>query len=515
MMLVSFFKLNRFTFPILMLNLFISSHVNAASIGVNESPSTTPVTSKTTSSKIETPNNQPVAEPTTLEKIKILKMKGDLNSAKSLANAHLKKYPDDVDVMLLLGFIDYQQSNYSQAEAYFRKVLEKSPTYLDAKIGLIRIKIIQKKFSEALKLIKQAIKQDPTNPSVKEIQIFYKKAVKAKQNKIKNKKQISLVPQPSLIDQLIEKWQLHSAMIMVNEQLAKYPNDPKLLVEKGNILFLKHLYSQSAYYSKKAIAANPEDRDAKALLSNIKEIDPHKVYGLNEIGLSTFNQYASDITQIWDYSTLYYSRETSMGSVMGKINSAKRLRKQALQGELELFPVINPYFYLDIDGTVANQPVLFPKYALSVEGYGTIPAFSTLSLGGNYNYIAQKTYYRKYTASISKDINKYWLSMRVNYYNPNAGEKSTLYIATIRRYFNTNDFYLNFTLGMGKSPDLADLEAVNFIVINNKFANLSLRFPIFNSRTLVDAGIDYENWKYPSGRIRNLYGVNLGLNYRF
>jgi len=456
------------------------------------------------------------AKPTTFITIQNLIKNKELTSAKSSAIEHLKKHPDDMDIVLLLGSIEYQQSDYAQAEIYFRKVLKKVPTYLDAKLGLIRVKLALKQYQTASELIKQAVRQAPDNTEVKEVQASYKMALKAEEEEVHRKaQQAKLMHQIFLIDQEIAKGHLLSAMTMINEQLLMRPNDPIFLMKKADIFFIKRLYSQSAYYGKQVLITHPTNNAAKELLSNINEISPHRLYGLNTIGLSTFNQYAADITQIWDYSTLYYARETPVGLVTARLNYAARLGERAPQGQLEFLPVLNPYLYFDLVGAIANKPQLFPQYSFLAEGYWTIPNFLTLSFGGNYNYIIGPTYFTKYTSSISKSLKDYWLSFRVNHYVPSAGQNSTLYIATIRRYFNTIDSYLNLTIGYGKSPDLADLEQVDFIVIQNRFANINFRFPIFNHQTLIDFGVDYANWKYPSGLVRNLYGINIGLNYKF
>jgi YaiO family outer membrane protein len=455
-------------------------------------------------------------QPTTFANIQQLIKNKKLNAAQSLATSYLKDHPDDVDVVLLLGLIRYQQSDYAQAEKYFSEVLSKSPMYLDAKLGLIRIKIVQKQYQKAATMIKEVQKEAPNNTDVKDIQAFYAKSLKGeKKTEGKKKVKVKLKNKPSLIDQKIANGEIYSAMRMINQQLIIRPDDSTLLGEKAKIYFLNHLYSQAAYYAQKAVSSDPNNGTSKDILATIKEVDPHKLYGLDEIGIGSFNQYVSDITQVWDYSSLYYSHETPAGAVYARLNFAKRLKDRAPQGELEFIPVINPYLYLDLDATVANKPTLFPKYAVSMEAYGTIPTMATLSLGGNYNFIVRSIYYKKYTASLSKEFKNYWLSIRTNRYVPSGGHDSTLYIGAIRRYFGNSDCYLTLTLGYGKSPDLANLQAVNFIVIDNKFADLSLRFPLFNYRTLVDIGIDYENWRYPSERIRQLYGINIGLNYRF
>lgn len=459
-------------------------------------------------------SNVKPSQPSVLAQIQELRKQNKLDSAQKIAKEHLKTHPNDVDVMLLMGLMYYQQANLKQAEFYLSNVLRKTPTYLDAKIGLIRVKVAQKKLKEAHILLEQAVKQSPKDPTVKEIQIFYDKAEKAEKTK-NTKKKAQPKKKLSFLEQEIKNGNLFCAQLYINKQLAFCPCNAELLAQKSNIYFLRHQYEQSACLSYRALAIDPNNAKAKEMISNVKEVNPHKLYGLNEIGLSSFNQHVSDLRSNWDFSTLYYARATPIGAVYAKLNWAARIRNRAPQEELEMWPVINQYITFDIDGTHANNPVLFPKYSYLVEGYGTIPDWVTLSLGGNYNYILHGTYYRKYTASISKDFKNDWVSFRLNRYMPSSGHHSTLGIATFRHYFSTIDFFINLTVGAGTSPDLADLETLNFLVIQNRFANLGLRFPICNHQTLIDIGFDYQHWKYPTGLLRRLYGVNLGISYAF
>lgn len=452
-------------------------------------------------------------ESTILSQIKTLKKNNQLDSAIALGKDYLKSHPDDVDVMLYLGMIYYQKSNYAQAEIYFQDVVKKSPSYLDAKLGLIRVKLSQKKYQEAKLLIQEVTKQAPNNPGVKEVQISYSNALQ-KPEKGTPKKSKRPIKYP-LIDRELTLGHLNRAWAMIEACLRIYPYDPDLIAYKAKLMFLRHLYANSANLSRKVIAIDPSNGMAKDLLATIKEIDPNKLYGVNEIGIASLNEHVTDLGANWDFSTLYYTRETSLGFVTARINYATRLGENAPQGEFEFVPIFNQYVYFDLDATFANKPAIFPKYSTLVEGYGTIPNFLTLSFGRYYAQIIHSTHYRRSTISLSKSLPAYWLSFRTNHYVPARGGSSTLYIGTIRRYFNTNDFYINFTAGYGRSPDLSDLITLNFLVIRNRFANVGVRFPICHHRVLVDLGVDYQNWKYPSGLLRQLYGVNAGLNFRF
>lgn len=504
-----------------------------------------------------------------LTKIQNLRNQGQLNQAIDLSLTHLKKYPADGDVMLVLGLIYYQMNDYKMAENYLNLVLQKTPTYLDAKIALIRVKIAEKQLSAAGILIDQVIKQDPNNANVIEIKQFYYKAkteelaeninyyYKAKNlERAKQLSQLYLILHPHDFDirlklaniYLQEKNYCSSqyefqyilnyspnnidakiglvnialaqgndsfALSLINNALFLNPTEKKLWIKKVNIYTTQHKYAVAAKINKKLLKCYPCDQEAQEAFKAIMDINPFLTKGVNEIGIFTINDYVSDLHSIWDYSSIYYRRDTPIGRINLQENFAKRYGVKGYEEELGFSPVFNQYFYIDMLGKYSTEPVLFPTYTLGAEPYVTIPEFLTISGGDLYAHIIKKTYFNRYTLSFSKDIKKYWLSFRPYYFVPNKGGKSLLYTATIRRYINTNDFYVNLTVGAGKSPDLSDLETLNFIIIRNRFVTAGVRFPIFNHCVLVDLGAEYLHWEYPSGLIRRLYGGNVGLSYRF
>lgn len=520
-----------------------------------------------------------------LQQIQQLRQKGQLSAAKAVAENYLHQKPNDVDVMLLLGLIYYQEKNYVQAEFYLNKVLAITPKYLDATLGIIRIKIAQGKYQDAAKLLSQARAQSAANSGVKELENMLNK-IQKQSVQVKKPATVPVKNKPSefeIINSYFKAGNLCYAKMLALKHLATHPSDgdvrvilgqiylkqkcyqqakneflyvlqyyPKyvdarlfladialhygddilamniinqgllcdpcnvdLLAKKAHIVFVQHMYAQSAFRAQKILAIAPCNENARNVLQEIKKVSPRYTYGLNEIGISSGNDDVPDLGEIWDYSSFYYSADTAAGNVAAKVNYAARLGIRAPQMELDFSPVINQNLYFELTGAYANQPTLFPTYAASAEGYLATHSIFDISLGSKYSYITDSTFFTRYTGSLSKYIGDYWLSFRPYYFVPNAGQRSILYTGVIRRYFGTTDRYLNLSLGFGKSPDLADLQTLDFLVIKNKYANFGGEFPICNHRFVIDLGIGYQRWNYPSGLVRNLYGMNAGVKYRF
>ena len=486
-----------------------------------------------------------------LKKIQELRSHGQVNRARQLAEAYLANYPKDADVMLMVGLIDYQEKQYEKASVVFHHVLALSPDYLDAKIGLIRAEIALQHYKIVDKLIADVAQLKPRQPQVEEILAFYKKAknqliaqaktathrpdvaltnrfkmafIYLSQRKYAQAEaefQSLLAQNPmdkdallGLIDTEIAAGHETKARSLITQGIAIYPNDPDFLVKNAYIYYSKHMYARAASIDQKIIQHYPDNKASQALLKELKDLNPHFLYGLNEVGTSSIVDYISDLKTYWQFSNAYYSRGMSWGLAALSLNNASRFGRNANQVALTVSPVLSRSLYFDMTGAYANEPLLYPTYTAGVEGYYSgLPL--EFSFGYTYYSIIKHIAFTKYTASVSKEWSNYWVSFRPNYYVPQQGKKSVLYSATLVRFFGTKDCSANLTLGTGTSPDLADLLTVDFSVIRNNFINFSLQLPVWNHRLLVNLGGNYQHWTFQNQRVRELSGGSLGLNYRF
>lgn len=529
----------------------------------NSVANTTPMQPKPALTSVDQEKSAPQEDPSaqTLKEVKALKAQGDLTAAKEKALAYLAKSPNDQDIALLLGLIYLQEKNYTAAAARLTPVLNQTPHYVDARVGLIRIKIAQKDTAAATELLNEGLKITPQDEQLLALkkQLTTPKATLAKSGtrkktiptttaKMPKKPVISpqmrdfnqaktLLAQKNyqaaqriltrlttqyptnsayriaLADSYLAKGNTMNALLLIRSGLACNPNNADLLVKAGEIhrLLGEYALADQAYYC--LMPAAP--KQAQGLLAEVDEISPRYRYGVNEVGMYSNNAYVNDLHSIWDYSSLHYSHDTLFGRATGRINYASRQQQNAAQYELNILPRFNRNIYFDVTGAFANEPALFPDVTAASEVYVNFPRFFELSGGAKYAKIAQ-TYFNTYTGSFNLYPGYYWVSLRPYYFIPKDRHKhSFLMTAKMRRYFITDDHYIGFTVGTGRSPDLADLLTVNFIVIRNNFINANYTFPLCHHRLLVDLGLGYQRWQYPSNLIRNLYDGTVGLRYRF
>lgn len=489
---------------------------------------------------------------TSLAEIKKLRAQGKLTLAKEKALQNLKINPKDLDSELLLGLIYFQLKDYPQATVRLRAVLIRKPDYLDARVGLIKLSLVQRKFKEAQDLIRQGMLSNPRNSQPllllkkqlaelsrphKTKRIYSRrpaaridKLAQAKsyitQKRYKEAKTIlqNLVAQYpdnseyriALANFYLDQHNDMNALSVIRSGLKRKPYDTELLMKEGMIHDTLRQYSLAARAYQQAKKISPKDKKIDGLLADINSVSPRYAYGLNEIGISSDNAYVSDVHSVWDWSSIYYSRDTIYGVATGRVNYASRLRQSAAQYELDFSPRFNRNIYADLSVAFADKPSIFPDLSTSGEAYVNIPKFFELSGGAKYAKIAQ-TFFVTYTSSISLYPKNYWFNFRPYYFVP-KGHKNTsiLYTLKARRYFGGNlDHYLGIGAGSGTSPDLADLLTVNFIVIQNNYINASYGFPLFNHHILAELGAGYQRWKYPSNLVRNLYDGSVAFKYRF
>ncbi len=131
-----------------------------------------------------------------------------------------------------------------------------------------------------------------------------------------------------------------------------------------------------------------------------------------------------------------------------------RLSYEAVQGEIEAYPKIGKYLYLDLDFTFANQPNLFPNKAYGAEAYFSNLTYFDYSLGFKYNDIDANHHFAMYTGTLSKDLKKNRILFRPYYFVPGNDRPSTLYILDIRHTITDPSYKYGCIFGAGTSPPL-------------------------------------------------------------
>ncbi|MGH9378471.1 MAG: tetratricopeptide repeat protein, partial [Terriglobia bacterium] len=169
---------------------------------------------------------------------------GQFTEAQEYFNKGLEKHPSDPQCLYNLGYIADKQGNFEQGGKYLQRALEARPDYGDALYELAAAEIGQKQFTKAIALLERCVKIDPNKART-----YYKLAVaerslhqtdaaerdfKVFQTLAKNP---SSMPMPfqdffetvrqkvSLPPEQQAKADLHG----IQEDLEKHPSEPRLI----------------------------------------------------------------------------------------------------------------------------------------------------------------------------------------------------------------------------------------------------------------------------------------------
>ncbi|MCX7117747.1 MAG: YaiO family outer membrane beta-barrel protein [Legionellales bacterium] len=356
-----------------------------------------------------------------------------------------------------------------------------------------------------------------THPTDSDVRLFLAQMYVGSQDLLKAREDLLTVLRQSpgdvdaslvLLNLDIERHFLKEALDVVNFALIFHPLDPDLLKKRADVANL--MAPPVVVLRAPKVVVYPTVFKREVIHKPVAEV----TY-LNEVGLYQQQYYISDVKRMWDYSTLYYGRQTSLGKVYGKMNYSNRVGKQAVQGEFEAYPKINNYLYLDVDFAYANQPNLFPGQVYGLEAYVSVPKTVDFSAGAKYNIVDNRHEFTVYTASLSKLFRQNFVTFRPYYFVPGVGAASVLYTLNLRHIVLDPDYYFGCVLGYGNSPDLANLETVGFIVVRNKIVNPYVNFPLLHNRLIVNLGFLYQNQLFPRQHVRDWTGGTIGLRWRY
>ena len=248
---------------------------------------------------------------------------GRFDDAKRYFNLGLKSDPRSASCLFNLGYIENKQGNYTAAEKFLAQAIEVDPDYGDALYELAGVKMAQKKYEEALPLLRKCAKLGGGQSSQAYSQeVYYKLAVAernlhqadAAQRDLKIFETLSKDPAPGpypfqhffeYLDQraglpqekraeidlqeLAQQAEKHSDQprnlyLLAEtylklgrdddarktvEQLDKVSRgDPRTAIGTGVLLARYHLYPEAIQHFENAIAADPGSDEARYNLSN-------------------------------------------------------------------------------------------------------------------------------------------------------------------------------------------------------------------------------------------------------
>jgi YaiO family outer membrane protein len=229
--------------------------------------------------------------------------------------------------------------------------------------------------------------------------------------------------------------------------LKKDSTNEDFLFKKAKILHSSEKYDEAVAALENLIRINSSNAEALKKLQEYR-LDVMK----NRIKLNyTIDQFEKSFNRDpWQVIALSYGRKTKLGSVIARVNMAKRFGDIGFQYEMDAYPKIseNNYGYLNYG---FSQSSVFPDHRFGAELFHSFPKAFEGSLGLRTLFFGSSDV-TIFTGSVGKYISNYWISLR-SYVTPGTTGTSVSGQLQIRRYFSDPENYIGLRLSYGVSPD--------------------------------------------------------------
>lgn len=314
----------------------------------------------------------------------------------------------------------FDDKDRTKAIQLCKKALAISPTYTDIVVFVARLYTWEDQPDSSRVYFKRALQQDPDN---EDAYIGYTD---------------------------MEYWNDNNAgaLDIVTKGLSYHPRSFPLLLRKARILNATKEFRPAMQIVDTLLNMDKTNTEVRALAERIKDN-----VSVNKIGISyDYLHFDKQFDEPWHLASFQYSRQTTAGSITGRVNYANRFKENGLQYEVEAYPRISKTFYAYLNAGYSENTTVFSKWRGGASVYANLPASFEAELGVRYLYFTSSTFI--YTAYVGKYYSNYLFGLRT-YLVPSehTSKISHSYSAFARYYFGGADDYIAAHIGYGISPD--------------------------------------------------------------
>ena len=338
-----------------------------------------------------------------------------------LAASHLLKAQTTVssdDLFKAARNASFEEKNNDKAKQLAKQALLQSPEYADIQVFLGRLYTWTKQYDTAKNHFEKVLSYAPTNEDA------------------------------SIAYTDLEYWNDHydRAMQVSNNGLVAHPNSTELLLRKAKILNALKQYKEASEITSRLLKLNKHNTQALALASSLKE-----AAAVNSLGVSyNYSYFDKQFDQPWHVASIFYSRQTRIGSFSPRLNYGNRFGREAWQMELDAYPRISKTFYSYVNVGYSPGESVFPTYRAGFSLYANLPRSYEAEAGLRYLNFGTSTYV--YTMYLGKYYKNFLFGART-YVTPGTGGASQSYNLLAQYYFRSADDFIGLNLGSGISPD--------------------------------------------------------------
>lgn len=299
-----------------------------------------------------------------------------------------------------------------------------------------------------------------------------------------------------------------AALATLDQGLPYYPQAQEMRLKRLAILQESGDRAGSYAYAKALYDDYPRTAGIDSLYHTLWEQTRR-----NRVGMTYTNTYFTPVDRKpWNVYSLFYMRQGTAGSLIGRVNYADRFDARGYQFELESYPIHGKtYSYVDV---AYSQAVVFPRWRLAYSWFTPLGKSYELEVGAR--YINSRTSFFTAVAAIARSFNRYWINLKT-FATPYDNKIANSYALTGRYYLNSRpEDYFTLIAGYGFSPDD---RARNFEIVNR--LNLeSVRFTggyqqTFRYRHIAGIFLTWNRQEYVPGRKRNELEGSLSYQFKF
>lgn len=374
----------------------------------------------------------------------------------------------------------FDSSNYPKAIEYLKTALNKSPNYSDIRVFLGRIYTWTDQVDSARAAFTYVLINDPSNEDAAS----------------------------AFTD--LEYWNdnYSAALEYCNYGLVYHPHSEDLLLKKSKILNATKQFTDAYKVIDTLLKINPKNDKARAFMNTIKESS-----SINKIGVGyNYVYFDKQFNDPWHLLNVSYSRSTSLGTVVGRVNYANRFTNNGIQGEVDFYPRISKTFYSYLNMGIAGTNNVFPRFRMGASLYANLPWSMEAEIGFRYLKFTDDVW--MYTASVGKYYSNFWFSFRT-YLVPSYSDLSQSYTLITRYYNGGSDDYFSLSLGTGVSPDDPANAPILGLQQMLKSKKIALGYSHTFSNNIISINGTWNYTEYQVDTFGNQYDIGISYQRKF
>ena len=335
-----------------------------------------------------------------------------------LLNATILVAQDSDDLFQQARRAAFDQKDYPKAISLCKQALTQSPGYTDIQVFLGRLYFWSDKEDTARIILQRAVEQKPDHEDA----AFAAASIAYFTNRYEE------------------------SLRFCNRGLQYHPQSTDLLLQKAKTLTAMREYRQAVRITDSVLTLNPKNGDARSLANRIRDYS-----AANKIGVSyDYTHFKKQFDDPWHFASIDYSRQTKLGSIIGRVNYGNRFKESGVQFEVDAYPSIAKNFYAYVNVGYSPDMPIFSKWRGGFSLYANLPKGFEADAGFRYLNFDNDTWI--YTGSIGKYYKSFWFNLRA-YITPSNDRISHSYAFTTRYYLGGADDFAHITIGSGISPD--------------------------------------------------------------